>query len=901
MDDEDDQRLLDIIGDVQALNDYLHGSSNKSISEDDVTNAAFGSASFFTSNTDDPISILNDGSNHLGDMEGAVLQLPSSLQFIEEELGRASPSGVELGEEQPFDILQKSLQEADITEQTLAQEALLESAPSSLPFPQQLVSGGSEVSHLPVLQTQGCAQFSGVQNQGFVRQVPPPPLQNGSTGHIQLLGSFSGPTPMMTVNNIERPQILLRAGEASSPSQGGGVLVQRQTCATQPSIFNSIPAGQISMPFKSCGTPIPLQNIIVQRGTSPQMLVKPIQPKPLQVSSQAVYNINSLGLQPHSVTPTSSTYTPTKSSQASQQMTVNVVNQTGLHKIATGPQIPNHSGSIMIHSALGEKQQSNLPSGQYMLPSSLSVTPGSTTHNVQTLNGQVLQTQVQGTSDQTFVTCSATGTYAGGFLANQGATVQLITGQNFPTAGHLVVNQGIVSGQLGQTSPSVVQMSQTLGSAAKPQPTFDTSTPLGHNPIQACNTLPNSVDSTYVGYTAQLQGVQAGGPPVFQNLQQRQPFVAAQEQDTAHPGAQGLFQPETQLSHQSHESKSFTSATNIQDGVRQPQLVNLLGNKVVKATKAPETVVYQADHMVSIHSTNKQLTALKRPAPQQLTKESMILQQLRWDQARSLVSDRTPFSSFGDAVQRLLPYHVFQGTLPSSNDLRRVDEEFEEVASQVLKRTQAMLNKYQRLLLVEAERPCLSSEIVMIDRTFNQEERRCLTQDKRLALVDPEGYLEDFCCLQKARQTVLGQKVLGHPIEAPHATNRTHFPEDHPEVPQGECCHDDTACKRSGEDGTAKIQLDRSSRTELQAGCKENSGESAVSISTHLETAIKSVLDPRKSQRCLVSVVVNKNNGSSPQATQNPRLKPHAAEPRQEPMADTDSVLEAAVNSILEC
>lgn len=32
-----------------------------------------------------------------------------------------------------------------------------------------------------------------------------------------------------------------------------------------------------------------------------------------------------------------------------------------------------------------------------------------------------------------------------------------------------------------------------------------------------------------------------------------------------------------------------------------------------------------------------------------------------------------------------------------------VDEEFQAVATQVLKRTQTMVNKYRRLLLVEAE------------------------------------------------------------------------------------------------------------------------------------------------------------------------------------------------------
>lgn len=74
-----------------------------------------------------------------------------------------------------------------------------------------------------------------------------------------------------------------------------------------------------------------------------------------------------------------------------------------------------------------------------------------------------------------------------------------------------------------------------------------------------------------------------------------------------------------------------------------------------------------------------------------------------------------------------------------------------------------MVNKYRRLLMVEAEvkphggctrpascrsrsnqmlrfprqRSSPSSEMVMMDRTFNQEERNNLTQDKRMVLVDP--------------------------------------------------------------------------------------------------------------------------------------------------------------------
>lgn len=48
-----------------------------------------------------------------------------------------------------------------------------------------------------------------------------------------------------------------------------------------------------------------------------------------------------------------------------------------------------------------------------------------------------------------------------------------------------------------------------------------------------------------------------------------------------------------------------------------------------------------------------------------------VLQQLRQDQAGALAGSRSPFSSMDDAVHRLLPYHVFQGALPSDSDFHR--------------------------------------------------------------------------------------------------------------------------------------------------------------------------------------------------------------------------------------
>lgn len=105
-----------------------------------------------------------------------------------------------------------------------------------------------------------------------------------------------------------------------------------------------------------------------------------------------------------------------------------------------------------------------------------------------------------------------------------------------------------------------------------------------------------------------------------------------------------------------------------------------------------------------------------------------FLQQLRKDHVGVQAPERRRrFSSLDDALQRLLPYHVFQGAPPSREEFSQgkdprslllpspssrlsrarsssaVDEEFADVATQVLNRTCAMVNKYRRLLMVEAE------------------------------------------------------------------------------------------------------------------------------------------------------------------------------------------------------
>ncbi|NXK47680.1 BICRA protein, partial [Chauna torquata] len=139
---------------------------------------------------------------------------------------------------------------------------------------------------------------------------------------------------------------------------------------------------------------------------------------------------------------------------------------------------------------------------------------------------------------------------------------------------------------------------------------------------------------------------------------------------------------------------------------------------------------------------DSKLGSLKKPPTLQPSKEACFLEQLHKHQGAVLHPDyKTSFRSFEDALQRLLPYHVYQGMLPSTQDYKKVDEEFEVVSTQLLKRTQAMLNKYRLLLLEESRRVSPSAEMVMIDRMFIQEEKTMLALDKQLAKEKPDEYV----------------------------------------------------------------------------------------------------------------------------------------------------------------
>lgn len=841
MDDEDDRRLLDFIGDVQALNDYLHGPNSKSIEEDDLTNAAYESASsFFTNDTGGSDEGLKVGHNNLEEFgEAGESGLSSSLQFIEDELERGvSPSGeVDLGnEDQPFDILQKSLLEADITEQTLAEEALLDSQPAPLcpataTFPQQLVSGGlGGVSGTGLVAPMPIA---GAQPQAFIQQVPQLPLPNGPAGHIQLVSSLNGSSPsMMTIKSLERPQILVRpSGNAVMGSAG-------QSTAFVPST-----PGQVSVPFNK--GPIQLQNIIIQRGPVPQPLVRPIQPKALQTGGQTVYNISNLGIQPNTATianPANTiAYTANGSPQTTQQ--VKVVSQ---------------ATSIVVHSPFGQQGQpqvqGSLPQGQFLLPT------GSTVHGLQAVNGQVLQTNTQvGDSSLTSTT-----TYS--ILTNQNTAMQIIAGQNFAAGGQMIVNQGMVNAsQIGQASPTgVMQVAQRPAVTTKVWTANASPTPTAVQSLQAPNRF-TMVNSTGQTLQTHLQISVSPG--------QRLLVPVAQNNTNSSQTAVQELQFEKQ-------QVPFNQDSTLPKQKAQTQLLNLLGTKGVKIPANQESLL---------------LTTPKRPENQQLSRGGMVLEQLRKAHKRVMSPERTPFTSLNDVIERFLPYHVFQGEPPCEEDFAKVDEEFEAVATQVLMRTQSMVNKYRRLLMVEAERSSPSSEIVMIDRTFNQEERNNLTQDKRMLLVDPDGFLEEFCC---------GPKKLVSNSGAMDSVGHEEIPslmETSPSQDTSEAYRERTEC-----------HIKPAYRTEAYSAFEDPGG------GRHEETFSKGSLDMKKTKSNIISSSSSSSSqhhqhfhpahySTSPSHSQHSSGHFYPSEQLQSldhghvQLSDTDSVLEAAVNSILDC
>ncbi|XP_056424150.1 BRD4-interacting chromatin-remodeling complex-associated protein-like [Hyla sarda] len=796
MDDDDDSGLLDFIGDPQALNYFLHGSGCKPGEELNTDFSASNSNSIFANSslTDSKSSIKSVQS--LADEESTDgLQLSNNIQFFEDEL--ESSSIPDLSE----DILQKSLQEANITEQILAEEAYLDaSVAASQQFANALhhalssasltqVSNTASysgqtlhpigVTHMPV-GASFASNTLGVQH-GFMQPVGIIPSQHiptsshSGSGQIHLIGSINNQSPVMTINNPDGSQIILKSGQQAPPSStSGGVLVQSHTQngSTMFSSPNVSPAGQqVTVPFSSGNfqTSLPVHNIIIHRGPAPNASKGPIniQPKPMQVGQQMSYSVSNLGMHHHRhqgahCVPGNSAQSPSMDQQ------IPITHQRS-HKASS--QQPG--SSIVIHSPLGEAHAHH---NQFFIPAGLSINSSSLQH-IQAINAQFVQTQSshlgphQVPTEHIMLNRNTGGMirpsqhYSGQMLHSPGTAVQLVSGQTFSSSGGQVfLNHGpsqIVGGQVAQVSPTLLHLSPGQGNKAQ-----------GGSTSSGCSNMTTTNRFTVVNPSTVLQGM----GPSFQSPGSGDSY-GDQQNDRHHPVSN-----ETHLPGSNTKSNStFCSNTNSKQpfSCSQSQKNILNHHSAGSLMKNQEGQSNTTDHgPVSRHlhhhlSLSKEAlmglqnaevegrtVVLKRPATKQHTKEALFLQHMHKEQEHSLLPDRSGFKSLDNACERLFPYHVFQGSLPSEEDLHQVDNEFETAATHLLKKTQAMLNKYRLLLLDDAMRIEPSAEMVMLDRMFNQEERAMLTREKRMALVDPDAYLTEFCCINKFQESSTDEKVL---------------------------------------------------------------------------------------------------------------------------------------------
>ncbi|XP_019480746.1 PREDICTED: glioma tumor suppressor candidate region gene 1 protein [Hipposideros armiger] len=140
MDDEDGRCLLDVICDPQALNDFLHGSE-KLDSDDLLDNPGEAQSAFYEG---PGLHVQEASGNHLNP-EPSQPAPSVDLDFLEDDIlgspAAGGGSGGSGGTDQPCDILQQSLQEANITEQTLEAEAELDLGPFQLPTLQPAEGG----------------------------------------------------------------------------------------------------------------------------------------------------------------------------------------------------------------------------------------------------------------------------------------------------------------------------------------------------------------------------------------------------------------------------------------------------------------------------------------------------------------------------------------------------------------------------------------------------------------------------------------------------------------------------------------------------------------------------------------------------------------------------------------
>ncbi|XP_062864075.1 BRD4-interacting chromatin-remodeling complex-associated protein [Trichomycterus rosablanca] len=448
MEDEDGTCLLDVLCDPQALNDFLHGTKEL-LSGDLLINSSSGEPSLFT-DTPSPVSLLADDSgSHDMPISGCV-----DLSFLDEAL-LASPAGEDSEEvqddpkvqsevaqqqeeeEETCDILQQSLQEADITEHTLALEAGLAQSGESLSI---YPSGMSSTSPTYMAKPMSISGVTTLPRDTQIAVEPPQPsLLAVGPGCPSLKPAAPQLMGLLPGNVFPAPPS--EASFSLSRAQGSGMIIHK----TLPGITLS-PAIRTTAPPEIIlqRTPLPIQ---------PKMAVS-IQPRLVQISPKPSDQKSSPGL---AFIPPVTSQNILLSSPVSSRQAIPSPSSATLNK-PVSLQLVNQGGSIVI-------QPQGLFQGQshFILPSQSSVTQ----------SASAVRPLLSTTSNQIPSGAPLAGQLVDGSQIVTVRPRQLNFSPVFTTpTGQLTLRQGtLLSGpvQLQSAPPTVFQMPAQLTGAYPPQ------------------------------------------------------------------------------------------------------------------------------------------------------------------------------------------------------------------------------------------------------------------------------------------------------------------------------------------------------------------------------------------------------------------------------------------------
>uniref|UniRef100_A0A4W3JLU4 GLTSCR protein conserved domain-containing protein n=1 Tax=Callorhinchus milii TaxID=7868 RepID=A0A4W3JLU4_CALMI len=730
--------------------------------------------------------------------EGNTSQIQSNtscvdLFFLEDDiLGSPANSSVQQNSDEPCDILQQSLQEANITQQTLQEEAdLAANVLQAQPYSQlhsatqvteetlQLFGSGSTdigglaqqqppaiITQQPLLQQPVNAQFVNktISVQRLIHQVglnsiaitPIASIQtrsNGSPrrtsiGQIQMVDQHAGQTAMMSIGQHHQ-QLITKSGQSaqmttlppgsylSAPGVDQQLTVnssissqfQKNVAGTNlngNSLFANVTQASQQVTVRPTinsqviHTPVSAQNIIQKTPTpiQPKHRVN-IQPKLIQISPKPSFSPNSstlqtaLKLQTEAAlqqqkaqqnltfvagTPSQNVLLSTQGPTVAQSISANLIKQQPQQVQPNvgkpvSVQVLNQGGSIVI-------QPQSVP--QAVMPGTNQfIVPGHTSLPAQILTAQNVAGQLTNFS-QVFAAPNA----------------QLAVGQG--TTHILSGPLQLQPGQLAQ--PTLFQMPAQLSgnfpaqSQTSSQPTL---VQQGQTIVQGVP-VPNQItvlnNSGQLGQSMNVQ--QSGGNSSSTNIVQKQP-----SSDAELP-TMGNGQPPVLMIQQA-QINNLDEGGNLWAHCRTP-------HPFPPPLSAPPSRFCPI--LVLLLDVPTFPLCLLLPTAH----SHVLLEQFCKDQNSFMQPDcKTAFKTFEDTVFSLLPYHVCKGMLPSEEDFKKVDDEFEAVSAQLLKRTQTMLNKYRLLLFEESRRAKPSAEMVMIDRMFIQDEKVALVEAKQLARERP--------------------------------------------------------------------------------------------------------------------------------------------------------------------